>query len=303
MRCTSTLAWALGCLIIGTAAAQPEASGRDLDAAVQQIRRGDYGDALIRLHSIIRGLADAGRSRDLARAYTWASVAYLHLEQRSTAESRFREALKIDPNLETSAADFTAEEIGFFTSVQASAPAAPPATRLTAAPTPAATTSPPESKPTVETDKKGSSKSVLVLLGAGAVAGVGAALALSGGSDGAQPAAAPAPTPTPTPAPRSDTFAFTLPAGSRAGVTVGPVRAGNGPLEVTLSFSGDFIILACVGSPAACMPMGGRPMTRTFNIPADFPAGPIQAGVYFNPNFNQPPGDATGTVRFVYNPL
>ena len=38
-------------------------------------------------------------------------------------------------------------------------------------------------------------------------------------------------------------------------------------------------------------------------IPADFPAGPIQATVYFNPNFPQASGNATGTVTFSYNPL
>ena len=104
------------------------------------------------------------------------------------------------------------------------------------------------------------------------------------------------------PIPRTDTFAFTLPAGS-LGVVVGPVLAGNGSLEVALNFSGDFIILACVGTQSSCIPMGGRPQTRTFNIPSDFPAGAIQATVYFNPNFPQPPGDASGTVNFTYVPL
>jgi hypothetical protein len=112
----------------------------------------------------------------------------------------------------------------------------------------------------------------------------------------------PAPSPTPSPARRTDTFAFTLPAGSPS-VVVGPVRAGNGPLEVALNFSGNFIILACVGTPAACKPMGGRPTTTTFNIPSDVPAGPIQAIVYFNPNAVQPSGNASGTVSFTYNPF
>ena len=101
---------------------------------------------------------------------------------------------------------------------------------------------------------------------------------------------------------RTDTFAFTLPAGS-LGVVLGPVRAGNGPLEVALNFSGDFIILACVGTQSRCIPMGGRPQTHTFNIPPDFPAGAIQATVYFNTNFPQPPGNASGTVSFTYVPL
>jgi hypothetical protein len=102
---------------------------------------------------------------------------------------------------------------------------------------------------------------------------------------------------------RTDTFAFTLPAGSPS-VVVGPIRAGNGPLEVALDFSGNFIILACVGMPGGgCRPMGGRPTTTTFTIPSDFPAGTIQASVYFNPVAVQPSGNANGTVTFTYNPF
>lgn len=115
----------------------------------------------------------------------------------------------------------------------------------------------------------------------------------------------PAPTPAPSPAPgprRTDTFGFTLPAGSQASVTVGSVRAANGPLEVRLDFSGNYIILACVGTASSCLPMGGRPQTRTFSIPGDFPAGTIQAKVYFNTNFPQPSGAASGTVTFIYTP-
>jgi hypothetical protein len=107
--------------------------------------------------------------------------------------------------------------------------------------------------------------------------------------------------PTTSPARRTDTFSFSLPAGSPS-VPVGPIRAGNGPLDVALNFSGNFIILACVGTPAACKPMGGRPTTTTFNIPSDLPAGAIQASIYFNPNVVQPAGNASGTVTFTYNP-
>ena len=99
---------------------------------------------------------------------------------------------------------------------------------------------------------------------------------------------------------RTDTFPFILT--STAAVVVGPIQAGNGPLQVDLNFSGNFIILACVGTTSACVPMGGRPQTRTFNIPNDFPAGVIQSQVYFNPSLTQPGGNASGTVAFTYNP-
>jgi hypothetical protein len=99
---------------------------------------------------------------------------------------------------------------------------------------------------------------------------------------------------------RTDTFPFILT--TTASVVVGPIQAANGPLQVDLNFSGNFIILACVGTTSACVPMGGRPQTRTFNIPNDFPAGVIQAQVYFNSSFTQPAGNASGTVAFTYNP-
>jgi hypothetical protein len=49
--------------------------------------------------------------------------------------------------------------------------------------------------------------------------------------------------------------------------------------------------------------MGGRPLTGVFRIPEDLPPGPIQALIYFNSNFTQPPGTATGTLTFTYNPF
>ena len=102
---------------------------------------------------------------------------------------------------------------------------------------------------------------------------------------------------------RTDTFAFTLSAGTTAATVAGPVRAGNGQFDVTLNFSGSYLILACIGPSSACTLMVGRPTTRSFNIPADFPAGPIRASVYFNPNVAQPPGNAAGTVSFTYAPF
>lgn len=99
---------------------------------------------------------------------------------------------------------------------------------------------------------------------------------------------------------RTDTFPFTL-SGNAASI-MGPIQAANGRVQVDLNFSGSFIILACAGTSARCTPFGGRPATYQFNIPEDFPAGPIQASVYFNTNFAQPPGSANGTVAFTYNP-
>lgn len=131
------------------------------------------------------------------------------------------------------------------------------------------------------------------------VAGCGGSASPAGPT--ATVAAAPTPTPCPTER-QSSEFAFVLKEGAMNSFVVGPIRAGNGPLDVTLNFSGRHIVLACVGTSAACRPMGGRPMAATFDIPGDFPAGPIQASVYFNSSYAQPPGDVEGTVRFAYNP-
>jgi hypothetical protein len=120
-------------------------------------------------------------------------------------------------------------------------------------------------------------------------------IAEAAGCNEAAPSAPPGPR-------RTDTFSFTLPAGSRSSVLTGPVRVANGVLDVKLDFAGNYIILACVGTSARCQPMGGRPQTRTYSIPGELPAGPIQATVYFNVNFPQPAGDAKGTVTYTYTP-
>lgn len=100
---------------------------------------------------------------------------------------------------------------------------------------------------------------------------------------------------------RTETFPFTLLAGGQA-VVVGSVSAADGPVDVKLDFVGEHIVLACVGPSTGCRVMGGRPSTRTFVIPAELPAGRIEAKVYFNPARQQPPGDVRGTVSLTYNP-
>ena len=100
---------------------------------------------------------------------------------------------------------------------------------------------------------------------------------------------------------KTETFPFTLNGTTRNTITVGPVNAGPGPISVTVDYAGSYNIQACVGTAAGCQPMGGTPgYTGTFNIPADFPAGNIQAQVYFNPNRTivQPPGNPSGSVTF-----
>jgi hypothetical protein len=92
--------------------------------------------------------------------------------------------------------------------------------------------------------------------------------------------------------------AFRLPAGYAGDIRF-DVSVGAGPVDITLDFSGDYVILACVGMGVGCFPMLGRPGTRTIN----FPAGSVRASLYFSANQSQPPGDAVGTLAFTFNPF
>ena len=110
-----------------------------------------------------------------------------------------------------------------------------------------------------------------------------------------------APAMSPAQVQRTASFPFALNGTTRASVIVGPVTAGPGPIQVTVDYAGSYNIQACVGPASGCKPMGGTPgFTGTFNIPADFSPGNIQASVYFNPNVAQPAGNPTGTVTFRY---
>ncbi len=100
---------------------------------------------------------------------------------------------------------------------------------------------------------------------------------------------------------KTESFPFTLPEGSGDSVTLGPVQAGVGQFEVVLDYPGAYRILACVGTATACKVFGGAPMRAVYDIPGDFPSGPIQVQVYFNGSYTQPPGTAAGTVSVTYN--
>jgi len=118
----------------------------------------------------------------------------------------------------------------------------------------------------------------------------------------AAPAAAEAPPCSRSSGGRPIVYRWSLPEGSTAGWHAPLGCAGNGPVHVALAFNSAHVVLACVGAPTGCRVMGGVPQRVTFNIPADFPAGPLAAGVYFNPNVSQPPGPAAGTLTLSYAP-
>lgn len=116
----------------------------------------------------------------------------------------------------------------------------------------------------------------------------------------------PSPTTPSPPKTRTDTFPFTLDASNLFDEAhLGPVQVATGNLTVTLTYSGPYVILACVGTTEVCGPLGGvSPTTVTIPIgpSGDFPAGPIVAGVYFKIDVKPPTGVSNGTLTLTYTP-
>ena len=163
----------------------PDAVDADLATGVRQAQEGDFENAVVTLDGVVRRLSgQPARAKDLARAYTYLSIAYLGLSQEQTAKAKFLEAWKADREMSLSPREFPPRILEFFEKARAEAniPASPPPT---AAPAPRTTTVTP-----AEPRKKGS-KTIPIVIGAGVLAGVGAAVALGGGGG---------PTPTTTPA-------------------------------------------------------------------------------------------------------
>jgi hypothetical protein len=150
----------------------------DLATGVRQAQEGDFENAVTTLDSVVRRLTgQPGRAKDLARAYTYLSIAYLGLSQEQTAKAKFMEAWKAEPGMELSPREFPPRILEFFEEARREAGvSAPPAPATPApAPRPVATPEPEE--------KKGGSKTVPILIGVAVLGGVGAALAMGGGGD------------------------------------------------------------------------------------------------------------------------
>lgn len=164
----------------------------DLATGVRQAQEGDFENAVTTLDSVVRRLTgQPNRAKDLARAYTYLSIAYLGLSQEQTAKAKFLEAWKAEPGMELSPREFPPRILEFFEEARREAGVSAPAPRATPTPRPAATPEPEE--------KKGGSKTVPILIGVAVLGGVGAALAMGG--DGGDP---------PTPNPSSGPLTFRL---------------------------------------------------------------------------------------------
>ena len=150
----------------------------DLANGVRQAQEGDFENAVVTLDGVVRRLTgQPSRAKDLARAYTYLSIAYLGLSQEQTAKAKFLEAWKADRDMNLSPREFPPRVLEFFEKAREEAnlpaPAASPAPRTAAA-------------PAAEPRKKGS-KTVPIIIGAAVLGGVGVAVAASGGSGGNNP--------------------------------------------------------------------------------------------------------------------
>jgi hypothetical protein len=171
----------------------------DLEEGIRQAQMGDFEKAVVTLDGAARRLAaEGGRSRELARAYVYLSIAYLGLSQEQKAKAQFLEALKADTEMELDEGEFPPRILEFFEEAREEAVAEgvvepPPTTPSPTEPEPA------EPEPLAETpapaaapEKKGGGSKTLLLVGGGAAAAAGIALAAGGGGDNG-PAAAPQP--------------------------------------------------------------------------------------------------------------
>jgi hypothetical protein len=87
----------------------------ELAQGVRQVREGDFEGAVTTLESVVRRLSSAPeRSRELVQAYVNLGVAYVALDQRDAARSRFGEALARDRNLKLSAAEYSPKVLAVF---------------------------------------------------------------------------------------------------------------------------------------------------------------------------------------------
>ena len=167
-------------------ALQQASADAELKEGIRQAQLGDFEKAVVTLDAAARRLAaEGGRSRDLARAYVYLSIAYLGLSQEQKAKAQFLEALKADTDMQFDEGEFPPKVLEFFESAREEAvaegvvPRAPPPSAET--PEPATSTA------AAEPEEKGGGSKKLLLIGGGVAAVAVIAAAAGGGGDGGSP--------------------------------------------------------------------------------------------------------------------
>jgi hypothetical protein len=110
------VALVLGAVIVLAPLPRPaRAADPELARGMRQVREGDFEGAVSTLESVVRRLASAPeRSPDLVPAYVNLGVAYVALDQRDLARSRFGEALARDRSLRLSASEYSPKVLAVF---------------------------------------------------------------------------------------------------------------------------------------------------------------------------------------------
>src|SRR5688572_15501803 len=136
--------WLVLLLVVALGIPQPaigaDTVDTDLANGVRQAQEGDFENAVVTLDGVVRRLTgQPARAKDLARAYTYLSIAYLGLSQEQTAKAKFLEAWKTDRDMSLSPREFPPRVLEFFEKAReeanlpaSPAPAATPAPRTTA---------------------------------------------------------------------------------------------------------------------------------------------------------------------------
>jgi len=175
--------------------AQEATADSQLEEGIEQAQVGDFEEAIVTLDAAARRLAaEGGRSRGLARAYVYLSIAYLGLSQEQKAKAQFLEALKADNQMEIDEGEFPPRILEFFEEAREEAVAEGVVEPTPTTPEPAPTATEPQPTTTAaEPEKKGGGMK-WVLIGGGAAAAAGIALAAGGGGGGGGGSAATTPT-------------------------------------------------------------------------------------------------------------
>jgi hypothetical protein len=248
----------------------------DLATGVRQAQEGDFENAVVTLDGVVRRLTgQPARAKDLARAYTYLSIAYLGLSQEQTAKAKFMEAWKADRDMNLSPREFPPRILEFFERARKEANLGAPATA--ASPQPAAAPA-----ASAEPKKKGS-KTVPILIGVGVLAGVGVAVAAGGGGGGGGGT-------TPSPAPSTGPLAFRLTWSVNADLDLHVIEPNGTEISFlnTTSSTGGHL-----DSDVGC---GFGTMTETISWAGTAPRGTYSTWAVFSPTACGGPTSASVTL-------
>src|SRR5262245_47990221 len=118
----------LGMLLTSAPRARLDEAGTeqaDLTRGIALVNEGDFSAAVVTLAATLRALeAQTGSERRRAQAELYLGIAYLELDQEVMARTRFREALRLDPEMRLDPEQFSPQVLRTFEASRADAVAA-----------------------------------------------------------------------------------------------------------------------------------------------------------------------------------